>query len=87
MKISIVLEELGLPYEAHRISFDTNDQKSAEFLSLNPNGRIPAIIDPHGPGGKAIGLFESGAILLYLAEKTGNFCLRMRPRVMKRSAG
>ncbi|AHK43528.1 putative glutathione S-transferase [Ensifer adhaerens OV14] len=71
VKISIVLEELGLPYEAHRISFDTNDQKSAEFLSLNPNGRIPAIIDPHGPGGKAIGLFESGAILLYLAEKTG----------------
>ncbi|TCU18994.1 glutathione binding-like protein [Rhizobium sullae] len=71
VKVSIALEELGLPYEPHYISFGTNDQKSPEFLSLNPNGRIPAIIDPNGPGGKPIGLFESGAILLYLAEKTG----------------
>ncbi|QRM54459.1 glutathione binding-like protein [Sinorhizobium sp. BG8] len=71
VKISIALEELGLPYEAHRIAFDTNDQKSPEFVSLNPNGRIPAIIDPKGPDGKPIGLFESGAILVYLAEKTG----------------
>jgi GST-like protein len=71
VKISIALEELGLAYEPHLISFGTNDQKSPEFLSLNPNGRIPALIDPNGPDGKPIGLFESGAILVYLAEKTG----------------
>jgi GST-like protein len=71
VKIPIALEELGLPYEAHYVSFGTNDQKSPAFVSLNPNGRIPAIIDPNGPDGKPIGLFESGAILLYLAEKTG----------------
>jgi len=71
VKVSIALEELGLPYEPHLISFGTNDQKSPEFVSLNPNGRIPAIIDPNGPDGKPIGLFESGAILVYLAEKTG----------------
>ncbi|SCB33006.1 glutathione binding-like protein [Rhizobium hainanense] len=71
VKVSIALEELGLAYEPHLISFGTNDQKSPEFLSLNPNGRIPAIIDPDGPDGKPIGLFESGAILVYLAEKTG----------------
>ncbi len=71
VKASIMLEETGLPYEWHRIDFGTNDQKSPEFLSLNPNGKIPAIIDPDGPGGKRLALFESGAILLYLAEKTG----------------
>ncbi len=71
IKVAVALEETGLPYEAHRVDFSTNDQKSAEFLSLNPNGKIPAIIDPHGPGGKPIGLFESGTILLYLADKTG----------------
>lgn len=71
VKVSIALEELELPYEPHLISFGTNDQKSPEFVSLNPNGRIPAIIDPNGPDGKPIGLFESGAILVYLAEKTG----------------
>jgi len=71
VKISIALEELGLPYEAHRVSFDTNDQQSSEFLSLNPNGKIPALIDPSGPDGRPIALFESGAILVYLAEKTG----------------
>ncbi|MBN8950308.1 MULTISPECIES: glutathione binding-like protein [unclassified Rhizobium] len=71
VKVSIALEELGLAYEPHLVSFSTNDQKSPEFLSLNPNGRIPAIIDPIGPDGKPIGLFESGAILVYLAEKTG----------------
>lgn len=71
VKIAIALEELGLPYEPHYISFGTNNQKSPEFLWLNPNGRIPAIMDPNGPGGKPIGLFESGAILLYLAEKIG----------------
>lgn len=71
VKISIALEELGLPYEVHKVAFNENAQKSAEFVSLNPNGRIPAILDPHGPGGKPLGLFESGAILTYLAEKTG----------------
>jgi GSH-dependent disulfide-bond oxidoreductase len=71
VKVSIALEETGLPYEAHRVSFDSNDQLSPEFLSLNPNNKIPAIIDPHGPGGKPLALFESGAILVYLAAKTG----------------
>ena len=71
VKVSIMLEETGLPYEVHRISFDSDDQKTPEFESLNPNGKIPAIIDPNGPGGAPIGLFESGAILVYLAEKTG----------------
>ena len=71
VKVSIMLEEIGLPYEPHLVSFATNDQTSPEFLSLNPNNKIPAILDPHGPGGKALALFESGAILVYLAEKTG----------------
>ena len=71
VKISIMLEELGLPYEPHLVSFGTDDQMTPEFLSLNPNNKIPAIIDPDGPGGKPLPLFESGAILLYLAEKTG----------------
>lgn len=71
VKISIALEELGLPYEAHKVTLSDNDVKSAEFLSLNPNNKIPAIIDPDGPDGEPIGLFESGAILIYLAEKTG----------------
>ena len=73
VKVSILLEELGLPYEAHRVAFDTNDQLSPAFLSLNPNNKVPAIIDPDGPGGAPLGLFESGAILIYLAEKTGRF--------------
>ena len=71
VKISIALEELGLPYEAHYIDLSKDESRTPEFLSLNPNGKIPAIIDPDGPGGKQIELFESGAILLYLAEKTG----------------
>lgn len=71
VKVSIMLEEIGLPYEAHLVSFDSNDQFSPEFLSLNPNNKIPAILDPHGPGGQPLPLFESGAILIYLAEKTG----------------
>jgi GST-like protein len=71
VKVSIMLEETGLPYEPHLVDIMKNEQATAEFLSLNPNGKIPAIIDPDGPGGKPIGLFESGAILLYLAEKTG----------------
>jgi GST-like protein len=73
VKVSIMLEETGLPYEAHLVSFETNDQMSPAFLSLNPNNKIPAIIDPDGPGGKPLPLFESGAILLYLAEKSGKF--------------
>jgi len=76
VKVSIALEELGLPYEPHLVSFDTQDQRSPEFLSLNPNGKIPAIIDPHGPGGEPLGLFESGAILVYLADKTGQLMPR-----------
>jgi GSH-dependent disulfide-bond oxidoreductase len=71
VKVSIALEEMGLPYEPHLVDFGTNDQMSPEFLSLNPNNKIPAIIDPEGPGGEPMPLFESGAILLYLAEKTG----------------
>jgi GST-like protein len=73
VKVSIMLEETGLPYEAHLVSFETNDQTSPAFLSLNPNNKIPAILDPNGPGGKPLALFESGAILVYLAEKTGQF--------------
>jgi GST-like protein len=71
VKISIALEELGLPYEAHRVDITKNETHTPDFLSLNPNGKIPAIIDPDSPGGKPLGLFESGAILTYLAEKTG----------------
>ena len=71
VKVSIMLEEIGLPYEVHAINIGKNESREPEYLSLNPNGKIPAIIDPDGPGGKPFGLFESGAILLYLAEKTG----------------
>lgn len=73
VKVSIMLEETGLPYEAHLIDIMKNETWTPEFLSLNPNGKIPAIIDPAGPDGRPVGLFESGAILLYLAEKTGRF--------------
>lgn len=73
VKVSIMLEETGLPYEPHLVSFARNDQHSPEFLSLNPNNKIPAIIDPNGPGGKPLPLFESGAILMYLADKSGRF--------------
>ena len=73
VKVSITLEETGLPYEPHLVRFDANDQMSDEFLSLNPNNKIPAIIDPNGPGGQPLALWESGAILMYLAEKTGKF--------------
>jgi len=71
VKVSIMLEETGLPYEPHLIDIGKNESWTEEYLSLNPNGKIPAIIDPDGPGGKPLALFESGAILLYLAEKTG----------------
>jgi len=73
VKVSIMLEETGLPYEAHKITLDQDGVTSPQFLSLNPNNKIPAIIDPAGPDGKPLALFESGAILLYLAEKTGQF--------------
>jgi GSH-dependent disulfide-bond oxidoreductase len=71
VKASVMLEETGLAYEPHLVDFDRNDQVSPEFLSLNPYGKIPAILDPNGPGGRPLPLFESGAILIYLAEKTG----------------
>ena len=76
VKVSIMLEETGLPYEPHLVRFDTNDQMTPEFLSLNPNNKIPAIIDPNGPDGKPLPLFESGAILIYLADKTGQLIPR-----------
>ncbi|CDY77364.1 Glutathione S-transferase [Caballeronia glathei] len=76
VKVSIMLEESGLPYEPHLVRFDANDQMSPEFLSLSPNNKIPAILDPHGPDGKPLALFESGAILMYLADKTGQFMPR-----------
>jgi GST-like protein len=75
IKVAVMLEETGLPYEPHRVSFEANEQLSPEFLSLNPNNKIPAILDPNGPDGRTLALFESGAILLYLAEKTGRFML------------
>ena len=71
VKVSIMLEETGLPYEPHTVNITKNESWTPDFLSLNPNGKIPAIIDPDGPGGRPVGLFESGAILLYLANKTG----------------
>ncbi len=71
VKVSIMLEETGLPYEVHLVDFGKNEQLTPEFLSLSPNNKIPAILDPNGPGGKSLALFESGAILIYLAEKTG----------------
>ena len=73
VKVSIMLEETGLPYEPHRVDFGANDQMTPEFLSLNPNNKIPAIIDPDGPDGKPLPLWETGAILIYLADKTGKF--------------
>ena len=73
VKASIALEEMGLPYEAHKVTLSDADVKSPEFLALNPNNKIPAIIDPNGPDGDILPLFESGAILIYLAEKSGKF--------------
>ncbi|MEP9372147.1 glutathione S-transferase N-terminal domain-containing protein [Mesorhizobium sp. KR1-2] len=71
VKVSIALEETGLPYEAHAVHIGKDESWTPEFLSLNPNGKIPAILDPNGPGGKPLAMFESGAILLYIADKTG----------------
>src|SRR5271156_526587 len=73
VKVSVMLEETGLPYEPHLVRFDANEQRSPEFLSLNPYGKTPPILDPTGPGGKPLPLFESGAILIYLADKAGQF--------------
>jgi GST-like protein len=73
IKVSVMLEETGLSYEPHAVRSETNEQFSPEFISLNPNNKIPAILDPNGPDGKPLPLFESGAILVYLAEKTGQF--------------
>jgi GST-like protein len=71
LKVSVFCEETALPYETHKVSFETGDQFSPEFLALNPNNKIPAILDPNGPDGEPLALWESGAILIYLAEKTG----------------
>jgi len=79
VKVSILLEETGLPYEPHRVRFDAQDQLSPEFLSLNPNNKIPAILDPQGPDGKPFALFESGAILVYLSDKSGGHFLARDP--------
>jgi GST-like protein len=73
VKASIMLEETGIPYEAHKVTLSDADVKSPAFLSLNPNNKIPAIIDPNGPDGAPVGIFESGAILIYLADKSGKF--------------
>src|ERR687885_2847696 len=70
VKVSIMLEEIGLPYEPHLVDIGKDESHTSEFLSLNPNGKIPAILDPHGPDGQPLPLAESGAILIYLAEKT-----------------
>ncbi|WP_376090848.1 glutathione S-transferase N-terminal domain-containing protein [Roseomonas sp. CCTCC AB2023176] len=83
VKVSIALEETGLPYEAHTVKIGANETWTPEFLSLNPNGKIPAILDPDGPGGQPFALFESGAILLYLAEKTGQLIPRDPARRME----
>ena len=72
-KVSVMLEECGLPYRVHTVNIGTGEQFKPEFLAINPNNRIPAIVDPQGPDGKPLPLFESGAILIYLAEKTGRF--------------
>ena len=79
VKVSIALEEMQLPYEAHLVSFESNDQLSPEFVGTFPNNKIPAIIDPQGPGGQPLVLFESGAILVYLAEKSGSPLLPAEP--------
>jgi GSH-dependent disulfide-bond oxidoreductase len=76
IKVAVMLEETGLPYEPHLVRFESNEQLSPEFISLNPNNKIPAILDPNGPEGEPLPLFESGAILVYLAEKTGQFMPR-----------
>ena len=87
VKVSVMLEETGLAYEAHLVSFESNDQNSPEFRAHFPYAKIPAILDPHGPGGQPLALFESGAILIYLAEKTGQFLPAARLPATRRSSG
>jgi GST-like protein len=87
VKVSIRWKRPGLPYEPHLVRFETNDQLSPEFLSLNPNNKIPAILDPNGPGGQPLALFESGAILLYLAEKAGQLMPPTRRSATRRCSG
>src|SRR2546428_8578200 len=82
-KISIMLEETRMPYNVHPVNLRNNEQKTPEFLAINPNGRIPAIIDTDGPGGKPLTIFESGAILIYLAEKSGRLLSREPVRRME----
>jgi GST-like protein len=82
-KISIMLEEIGMPYNVHPVNLRNNEQKTPEFLAINPNGRIPAIIDTEGPGGRPLTIFESGAILIYLAEKSGQLLPREPVRRME----
>ena len=87
VKVSICLEETGLVYEPHLVRFDANEQMSPDFLSTNPNNKIPAILDPDGPGGKPLALFESGAILIYLPTRPGSSCPRIRRRATRRFSG
>ena len=82
-KVSVMLEELGMAYNVHPVNLAKNDQRTPEFLAINPNGRIPAIIDTDGPGGKPLKIFESGAILIYLAEKAGKLLSRDPVRRME----
>jgi GSH-dependent disulfide-bond oxidoreductase len=82
-KISVMLEEIGMPYNVHPVNLRNNEQKTPEFLAINPNGRIPAIIDTEGPGGRPLTIFESGAILIYLAEKAGQLLPRDPVRRME----
>ena len=86
-KVSIMLEELGLPYNVHAINIGKDDQFTPEFVAINPNSKIPAIVDPEGPDGKPISMMESGAILIYLAEKTGSSCPRRRATATWRCNG
>lgn len=87
VKVSILLEELGLPYEPHRVSFDSQDQFTPEFLSLSPNNKIPAILDPNGPDGKPLALFESGAILVYPPARPASSSPPTPPAASKRCSG
>src|SRR6184192_2305793 len=87
VKVSIMLEEIGLPYESHRVSFNKDDQKTPEFLSLNPNGKIPAILDPDGPDGKPLPLFESGRSCNISRTKPASFCRPIRRDDTRPSSG
>ncbi|MGO9059731.1 MAG: glutathione S-transferase family protein [Candidatus Binataceae bacterium] len=82
-KVSVTLEEIGMPYNVHAVNLAKNEQKTPEFLAINPNGRIPAIVDTEGPGGKPLKIFESGAIMIYLAEKSGKLLSRDPVRRME----